>query len=315
MKNTVYLIVLVVLLMSCNFLSTPQATDTPAPTQTSLPTFTPSPAATATDAASETPLPLLDTSEITTLVAAEGYTLSVPFPLLHQIDRSIVIVGDEARTLTISFSSDSYDGTTELTDIIEGYLSSLENRGWQFTRGDTTEIQVDQASGLAIQVTANAGGDSFEGSAIAVSPGADFILFGLGLGRIDSSGNSWQSGGEKIFEDLLASIKFIETNASCPVSTDTTYGYTEANPIKVGGGAFDGPSRERAYLDHLRGPNGEALSYERQGSLPSGDTILDIYHITGPGIDETLYIDEYNFSELQAPVGFTCNGAFPLSAP
>ena len=35
------------------------------------------------------------------------------------------------------------------------------------------------------------------------------------------------------------------------------------------------------------------------------------------GLDEPLilYIDEYSFSTLYAPVGFTCGGDFPLVAP
>jgi len=140
-------------------------------------------------------------------------------------------------------------------------------------------------------------------------------LFGLAISKIDDDKDSWKYKGHLIFEDLIGTIKFINTNAECPISTDDTYGYTETNPIQVGGGGFDGPARERAYLDHLRGSNGEELSYKREGSTTSGDAILDIYHVTGTGINETIYLDEYNFSELQAPIGFTCKGAFPLSAP
>ncbi len=113
----------------------------------------------------------------------------------------------------------------------------------------------------------------------------------------------------------MESIEFTQADGECPIATDETYGYSESNPIRVGGDFISGVSRERAYLDHLRGPNGETLSYERQGSLPSVDTILDIYNVTGPGVDEILYVDLYNYLELQAPVGFTCDGPFPLSPP
>jgi hypothetical protein len=102
---------------------------------------------------------------------------------------------------------------------------------------------------------------------------------------------------------------------ACIISTDKAYGYTQENPIKVGGDDFGGPPRERAYLDNLAGPNGEPISYNRTGSLDFGDTILDAYIITGLATDVTLYIDEYSFTEPQAPVGFTCVGAFTLDAP
>lgn len=101
----------------------------------------------------------------------------------------------------------------------------------------------------------------------------------------------------------------------CVISTDPTYGYTQENPIKVGGGDFGGPPRERAYLDNLCGPNGEKISYDRGGSLPFGDTILDVFEITGVKKAVALYIDEYTYMEPQAPVGFTCASAFPLSEP
>ena len=101
----------------------------------------------------------------------------------------------------------------------------------------------------------------------------------------------------------------------CPVSTDATFGYTKENPIKVGGGDFGGPPREEAYLNALRGPNGETISYARFGSIPFGDTILDGYEIHGLQKAVTLYIDEYVYVEPQAPVRFTCASAFPLSSP
>jgi hypothetical protein len=83
-----------------------------------------------------------------------------------------------------------------------------------------------------------------------------------------------------------------QPTGACVMSTDKTYGYTQENPIKVGGDDFGGPSRERAYLDNLAGPHGEPISYNRTGSLDSGDTILDAYEISGLGAKVTLYIDE-----------------------
>jgi hypothetical protein len=105
------------------------------------------------------------------------------------------------------------------------------------------------------------------------------------------------------------------SQSPCAISSDFTYGFTQENPVKVGGGAFDGPPRERAYLDNLRGPNGESITYERTGSLPFGDTILDAFEIKGLSQSVTLYIDEYNYTEPRAPVGFTCASAFSLTPP
>lgn len=283
--------------------STQSPTPTTSPTQTPFPpTVTVSPSATAS------------LEPMNTLVVADGFTISIPFFLDHQVNRSIVLIKDDKNILNVSFAGDPYDGSA-LIDVIDNYLASLENRGWQFTKGEPIEIQIDGVAGLLIDLTGSAGELSFEGQAVAALPRSDLLLFGLGITNTNDDKDTWTNYGKTTFEQLIQTIDFTDEVATCPIATDEAYGYSESNPIKVGGDAFGGPSRARAYLDHLQGPNGEELSYERQGSLPSGDTILDAYQITGPGINVVLYIDSYSFSELQAPVGFTCNGSFPLSAP
>jgi hypothetical protein len=303
------LLLLACLLPACStsFITEPNLTQMPSPTVT--PTQTPiSPIATLLPAPTATP------EIISTLVVVDGFTISVPFFLRHQVNGNIMQIKDDKNILNVSFAVDPYDDP-ELVDVIDTYLASLEKRGWQFTKGEQSEIQVDGMSGLTMDLAGSAGELSFEGQAVAVSPKSDFVMFGLGISRTNDDQDTWKNNGKVTFEGLIQTIQFTDTNATCLISSDNTYGYSDANPIKVGGDAFSGPSRERAYLDNLRGPNGEELSYEREGSLPSGDTILDAYHVTGSGIDVVLYVDVYNFSELQAPIGFTCNGAFPLSAP
>ena len=92
--------------------------------------------------------------------------------------------------------------------------------------------------------------------------------------------------------------------------------------IRVGLARFDiggGPSRERAYLDRLRGPSGDPVSYERQGGCcelesansPFGVAMLDMYEVWGAGLDGrvTLYLNMYDppsdGDANQAPPGFT----------
>lgn len=99
------------------------------------------------------------------------------------------------------------------------------------------------------------------------------------------------------------------------VSDDATYGYKEANAIKVGGG----PARERAYLNLLRGPNGEPVRYSRDGSCCPFETprgllgggMLDIYSVwIGESKDPVkLYINMYDYEQPKAPKGFTYAGA------
>jgi len=95
------------------------------------------------------------------------------------------------------------------------------------------------------------------------------------------------------------------------VSTDQEYGRVESKAIKVGGG----PSREREYLMLLRGPNGEPVRFERDGSCCGFETpngimgggLLDIYSvwIGSASEPEKLYINMYDYEQPKAPKGFT----------
>jgi hypothetical protein len=256
---------------------------------------------------------MFEENGIESLVVADGFTLSVPFPLVYEADENIILVGTENKSFTVSFGSEGYDGTRPLMDVVDAYLASLEERGWEFSQEEPVDIEVDGSAGIAVDLAGTAVDLEFGGQAIAVSPNPGLVLFGLGV-SITELGD-WELSGKPTFESLLDRIKFSDQDAACPVSTDQTYGYTESNPVQIGGDSFGGPAREQAYLEHVRGPNGEALAYEREGSIPTETTILDAYKITGPGINETLYLDIYSYTPLQAPVGFTCNGDFPLSTP
>ena len=106
----------------------------------------------------------------------------------------------------------------------------------------------------------------------------------------------------------------------CPVATDAAYAYTPEQAVQVGGGAMFVASRERRYLDALRGPAGEPVQYKRGTSLesPDGQSILDKYEVTYAGAEKpvTLYLDAYHFDDrLHAPKGFTCAAAIALDPP
>lgn len=97
---------------------------------------------------------------------------------------------------------------------------------------------------------------------------------------------------------------------ACAVSADADFGVTMGKPIRVGGGAMSVVARERAYMDALRGPDGQAIQYRRLGSGPKAPNggIVDIYEVTYPGPEKpiTLYIDAYRYDDPRAPKGFTC---------
>lgn len=114
-------------------------------------------------------------------------------------------------------------------------------------------------------------------------------------------------GSPKVKQELLDEYTFKITQ----YSQDKTYGYTEENPVMVGG-VSEGPKNERRFLNALCGPNGEPIDYYRIGSCCPFKTknsewggMLDKYNVTYPGLEKPLiiYINMYDSDTLKVPVG------------
>lgn len=99
-------------------------------------------------------------------------------------------------------------------------------------------------------------------------------------------------------------------------AVDSSYGYAQTNPVKVGSKGGSGPLNERRFLNALMGPNGEAIGYFRTGSccpfetpngLMGGRGLLDIYRVFIQGGRDTvsIYINMYDEGDLYIPSGFT----------
>jgi len=125
------------------------------------------------------------------------------------------------------------------------------------------------------------------------------------------TGGKMNYGSPRVKQELVNDQMFLIKK----YATDKTYGYSKKNPIMVGkeGG---GPKDERRFLNALAGPNGEEISYQRQGSCCGfftknglfGDSgMLDMYEVTYEGLNKPiiLYINMYDSDVLQVPVGFT----------
>lgn len=83
---------------------------------------------------------------------------------------------------------------------------------------------------------------------------------------------------------------------------------SDRNPVRA-----EGPAGQRAYLDRLRCPNGDAPEYFRTGNLGPGvfQNIVDAYSVTCSGKDSvTVVMDMYHrgYVEKEAVSGFTING-------
>lgn len=127
-----------------------------------------------------------------------------------------------------------------------------------------------------------------------------------------SCGPSKQAGSKGGNGRLLDENTFLLTE----VSDDETYGYTQENPVKVGGVKdSEGPKNQRRFLNALAGPAGEKVTYFRKGSCCMfktknglmGSGLLDRYEVTIEGQEKPviIYINLYDFGKMKAPKGFT----------
>lgn len=206
-----------------------------------------------------------------------------------------------------------------LLDDLLGYYNKDGQADFAF-QGDAQDLLVDGIAGVQ---------KTFAGKSNSVQYQGSLIVFGLDKHRfvvITTLANDTfgQYPAVKISaKDTLAlaeTLQFLSPETikrGCVIASDPTYGFSKDNPIRVGGGDFDGPPRERVFLDNLTGKDGKPVEYVRTGSVNYNGTILDEYLLTvpGKGLPLTLFIDEYSFDDLYAPVGLTCQGYFGLEEP
>ena len=320
MKSVIKLFVLTIgfLLMSCStpFFAAPAATPTitltSSATQTAI--LTPTATRTPTKTLTATPRPLVELGE-RHVISGGGFSVRVPKGYASQIEEHQAFISNLEGNLVISFAGGESDSPEE--EIIDEYLKALAKRGQgKFEKTPADLVTVGRLQGKAFDLTGSLAGAPLKGKTFVLPMGPNRFLFALGISNSSEDTMSWEKHGSKVFEAVIQSIEIVEPHSegTCPIADDPAYGYTRENAIRVGDGGelFGGPGRERAYLDNLRGPNGEPISYERLGSLNFEDTILDEYRITGLATPVTLYLDIYQFEELRAPVGFTCAGPFNL---
>ena len=142
------------------------------------------------------------------------------------------------------------------------------------------------------------------------------ILFAFTLFLLFACGNSKELTEDQDKPSAPWPLLNEKTFDLSEISKDKTYGYTEENPIMVGGAKdSQGPLNERRYLNALAGPNGEYISYNRTGSCCQfksengfmGSGLLDMYEVTWKNQKEPviLYINMFDAGNLKAPVGFT----------
>lgn len=287
---------------------------TPVTTSTPMPlTLT----STITNTATPQPTPTIQYSGGETVVIQDA-GLSLEMQAGYSLEELTSAVMIRKEDISFYFFAAVQEEIPEIdpAELITDYLDRSSTTGAsEMVMDGPYPVVVDGSTGVRYNLSGPGFGTIFEGQAIVVFRNPYQIMVAIALISVENDPNLWQSTGSSAFQEYLDSIDFL-LDTECVVATDPTYGYSPDNPIRVGGDAFEGPMREDAYLFTLRGPNAQEISSTRY-SMPYADTILDVFTVTYPGAPAalTIYIDEYSYSEPQAPMGFSCGGTFLFTEP
>lgn len=118
----------------------------------------------------------------------------------------------------------------------------------------------------------------------------------------------------------------VSSSDKSDIAQNSSYGFTPENPIVLGdGNPENGPINETLFIETLKGPGGEKISYRRLGSCcvfktPNGflgSGLLDKYEVTHEGLDEPifLYFNMYDQGEPKIPEGLSSTFATSEEAP
>ena len=314
-------ILLASLLSACEY-------QTSSPGRTEVPIYIPPQVVTPTPSPTPTPQPDAYIQTGSAVQIAAGMFSFEPVtvwdesgvPLSLHIKDSLVTLSNEEETLFFSLTSEpAAEGSTSqacLDSILENMATDLSD----LQVGTTSPLTVQDSTGLQVELQARIFTQTSIGSLQVIQVNQRcFSMFGLATA--DNSAELWEHSGVPILNRLLQSVHFLEASQLnyCSIAQDATYGYSPDNPIRTGNtNLYDGRTRQENYLLTLRGPNNEEVFFSRLSpEFNELGVIVDPYRIEYAQIPQsvTLYFDMNTFETLYAPQGFTCEAAFPVSAP
>jgi len=138
-----------------------------------------------------------------------GFTLIIQPGLAFEAHEDSISISDVQGEIIISLNGRPYIASSyTLQSFLEKYLAEMETRGGDFEQGQPYKIIIDGKNGLAIDFSGKFLDNPVTGKAVAVSPGKDFIVFGLGMSLLNQHENAWAESGNMIFGTILESMHF-----------------------------------------------------------------------------------------------------------
>jgi len=241
-------------------------------------------------------------------------------PLALQIRDTRVTLSNAEESLFFSLASEpALSGSTTqicVDTILQRMAADLSDLQYS----EASPITIQNGTGLQVQLQTKVFSQTSIGTLQVIQVNQRCFSL-LGLATSEDTAALWEKSGVEIFNQLQQSVRFLEPSQLmyCEVAMDASYGTSPENPIRTGNtNLYDGLTRQENYLFTLRGPNFEEVFFSRLSpEFNDLGVIVDPYRIEYTGIPEaiTLYFDMNTYEPLFAPQDFTCEAAFPISAP
>ena len=141
-----------------------------------------------------------------------GFSLSVHPYLEFDVDNQSINLSDAQETFIVSLNGRTYIASEYTMESFLGkYVDEISARGGAFIQSTPYEIVIDSMNGTAVNISGIFLDAPIAGKAFVISPRENFVVFGLGMSNLTANKNEWAETGSNVFETLLASIKFKET--------------------------------------------------------------------------------------------------------
>jgi len=241
-------------------------------------------------------------------------------PLTVHIKDTRVTLSNAEETLFFSLASEPAPSGSTTQACLDTLLQRMAADLSDLQHNEPASLTTQAGTGLQVELQAKVFSQTSIGAlqVIQVDPALFQPVWACNLSGFSISLGSFRRA---ILDRLQQSVRFLEPSqlTNCDVAKDASYGFTPENPIRTGNtNLYDGRTRQETYLLTLRGPNDEEVFFTRLApEFNDQGVIVDPYRIEYARIPEavTLYFDMNTFEPLFAPQGFTCEAAFPISAP
>ena len=238
-----------------------------------------------------------------------GFGLEIPEGFIPIYRPGTIILRQENGDVSLSAGGGYEPQPLSLETGLENFILAMSQGIGDLVTEAYQPVTLQGLEGLETEFQGMLEGDEVSGRLMYLQSSDLQFLIVMGFSWTEE----WESSGIELYESMVQSIELFSPTpmeSLCPISSDPTFGFTQENPIRVGqGDPLTGPSMQRDYLNLLRGPNGESVTYVRSGSLSTDDSIVDAYEITygEPPVTAILYVDQYHDGQFRLPEGFTCS--------